>query len=469
MANTEQELHKLRETIAYVISNLEVWNSLYDVCSALGLHTHENSDDLPKARYLLKTTSDADDATIITAAKKILRSYPGNRTQPSDSDLQRVQDALWWVESDGVQKISNVTRYNIVEGLEGTSFWGRLPLRDFFAPVIAVGLLPDVGPDGYLYEGLSTFAFSSSMFGRPKQASPPPSRLTVSEFLKRNGLIHWPDQRFCLFIERISHPEVQSPGQQRTFVDLLNSFLQRDSFELQPDNLLGGLPVYKVRRRGAGVSGSPKYIIFASSGLKPDIVIEDAVSMDIRIVRHAEQCLVYDQPPTSGDLTWQMLLEWWGKQTGLDISQASIRQDLGVRLQQSLRPGPERILFDTYFKEFKPRYGDRLPALLPQVYLHYDPRTRQERGKTVLVRQRMDFLLLLRNSVRVVIEIDGKQHYSDADGKAAPQLYAEMVAEDRRIRCLGYEIYRFGGAEFVVDAAKTIVAFFEDLFERHEV
>jgi very-short-patch-repair endonuclease len=65
-----------------------------------------------------------------------------------------------------------------------------------------------------------------------------------------------------------------------------------------------------------------------------------------------------------------------------------------------------------------------------------------ERGKPILVRQRMDFLLLLRSSVRVVIEIDGKQHYSDVDGKASPQLYAKMVAEDRRIRCLGYEIYR---------------------------
>jgi very-short-patch-repair endonuclease len=178
---------------------------------------------------------------------------------------------------------------------------------------------------------------------------------------------------------------------------------------------------------------------------------------------------VYDQPPTKGDLTWQMLLEWWGTKTGLDISKASVRQDFGARLQQSLQSEPERILFNTYFREFKLKYGDRLPALLPQVYLHYDPRTQRERGKPVLVRQRMDFLLLLRNSVRVVIEIDGKQHYSDVDGKASPQLYAEMVAEDRRIRCLGYEIYRFGGAEFVGDATEIIVTFFKDLFEHHGI
>lgn len=335
MINTEQELHNLRETIARIITNLEVWNSLYDVCSALGLRTKEKADGVSKASYLHQTTSEADDTTIITAAKKILRSYPGNRTKPSDSDLQRIQDALWWIESGGVQKISNVTRYNIIESLERTQFWGRLPLRDFFTPVVAIiGSLPDIGPDGHLYEGLSAFAFVSAMFGRQMQEPPPlPTRLKVSEFLKRNGAIQWPDQRFCLLLERITSPEVQPPGQQRKFVDLINSFLQQDSFELQPDGLLGGFPVYKVRKRGLGVSGSPKYIIFASSGLKPDIVIEDAVSMDIRIVDHAEQCLVYDQPPTNDDLTWQMLLEWWGKQTGLDVSKTSVRQEFGARLK----------------------------------------------------------------------------------------------------------------------------------------
>ncbi|MGW2892953.1 hypothetical protein ACWDDN_48215 [Streptomyces griseoruber] len=30
---------------------------------------------------------------------------------------------------------------------------------------------------------------------------------------------------------------------------------------------------------------------------------------------------------------------------------------------------------------------------------------------------------------------------------AVPRLYTEMVAEDRRLRLAGYEIYRFGGWE----------------------
>ena len=129
------------------------------------------------------------------------------------------------------------------------------------------------------------------------------------------------------------------------------------------------------------------------------------------------------------------------------------------------------MLFRTYFKSFKPIFHQKLPALLPQVYLHYDPRNRGERKQQVLNRQRMDFLMLIRNSKRIVIEIDGKHHYSDEKGYASPKLYAQMVAEDRRIKNIGYEVYRFGGAEFVDEKIRNDILnnFFKELFERHNI
>lgn len=51
--------------------------------------------------------------------------------------------------------------------------------------------------------------------------------------------------------------------------------------------------------------------------------------------------------------------------------------------------------------------------LLPEVWLHWDPRTVKERGPNALLRFRMDFLLLLPHGTRVVIEVDGKHHYAD--------------------------------------------------------
>ena len=110
-------------------------------------------------------------------------------------------------------------------------------------------------------------------------------------------------------------------------------------------------------------------------------------------------------------------------------------------------------------------FTDRLPALIPQVYLHYDPYTRRQRGdEQILARQRMDFLLMLEHGVRVVIEIDGQLHYAVEDHNhpgrylASPQRYAEMVAEDRRLRLAGYEVHRFGGYEFLdVELAGQVV------------
>jgi very-short-patch-repair endonuclease len=56
----------------------------------------------------------------------------------------------------------------------------------------------------------------------------------------------------------------------------------------------------------------------------------------------------------------------------------------------------------------------------------------------------MDFLMLLPNSVRVVVEVDGKHHYADNNGAASPHAYAAMMAADRDLRLAGYDVYRFG-------------------------
>jgi hypothetical protein len=124
----------------------------------------------------------------------------------------------------------------------------------------------------------------------------------------------------------------------------------------------------------------------------------------------------------------------------------------------------------------------KVPFKRKAINRHYDPRTRRERGADpVLLRQRTDFLLLLDQQVRIVIEVDGSQHYSEGS-VALPAKYGEMVAEDRRLRLAGYELYRLGAAEFSdtnVSAEgkmtvgsrsrETVVRFFEGLWRRHEI
>jgi very-short-patch-repair endonuclease len=215
-----------------------------------------------------------------------------------------------------------------------------------------------------------------------------------------------------------------------------------------------------------GMAGRPKNIIFAATK-KPDIVLRDAVSNDIEIVGNAEHCLVFDRPIPEDGISWRALVEWHDP-LGAKDDEREAALALFRRLKSSLQSEPERRLFSAYCSLYR-THGYDLPALLPQVYLHYDPKAQRQRGASPpLARQRMDFLLLLPARHRIVIEVDGKQHYSHTDGRASPELYARMVREDRALRLAGYEIYRFGGYELAdADAATLLLEFFRRLLGIH--
>jgi len=222
-----------------------------------------------------------------------------------------------------------------------------------------------------------------------------------------------------------------------------------------------------------GVSSEVKNLIFAANGLKHEIVFTDAITNEIKIVKNQEYCLVYDRPVLEKGLLWEELVDWWRDEKELhNLTRTDQRHNLFDRLKISLgNNDPEKLLLDTYYSYCYEKLKEKLPALIPQVYLHYDPYTsKQLKGVKRLSRERMDFLLLLPYRKNIVIEIDGKQHYSEND-KASPPLYGEMVAEDRRLRLAGYELYRFGGYEFCdrEKAKRTVENFFDDLFKLHSI
>lgn len=225
--------------------------------------------------------------------------------------------------------------------------------------------------------------------------------------------------------------------------------------------------------RGGGVGTPAKNLIFAANGPKPELVLRDALNNDIEIVRNGEYCLVYDQPIPADGLTYSNLIQWWRERQGFadDVPPRDVGLDLHNRLRASLGDNPVELrVFDTYVARYKDN-GFGIPALIPQVYLHFDPATQSARRSASqsggpLARQRMDFLILFSSRHRVVLEVDGKQHYANGD-TASPALYSEMVSEDRRLRLAGYEVYRFGGAELMRDGADKMVGeFFDQLAER---
>lgn len=298
-----------------------------------------------------------------------------------------------------------------------------------------------------------------------------PGDWSASILFDKVGAFDCCDRRFVLFVEGLASPEVlPDETAQRRFVEAVNVPLRKCHVELRETDHRDGYPVFSLVSTTTGPAGRPKNLIFASP-LKPDLRFRDAVNNDIEIVTNADRVLVYDRPIGRDGLRWNDLQDWWAEWKGI-VTPVEAKRSLFARLRESLPPNSpaQSRLFEGFYRAFGPDVP-MLPALLPEVWLHWDPRTVKERGPDALARFRMDFLLLLPGGIRVVVEVDGKHHYADRNDRADPSLYAATVAADRDLRLCGYEVYRFGAAELVENAASQNLAktFFTSLFKRYGV
>ncbi len=284
------------------------------------------------------------------------------------------------------------------------------------------------------------------------------------------GAFEASDTRFGLFIEGLSSPDVLTDeNAQRSFVHIFNRVLVGCGAELREVDSKDGYPVFKLASLYGATAGRPKNLIFASR-VKPDLRFRDAINNDIEIVTNAEKVLIYDRPIGDEGVRWFDLQDWWAESNKIDQPDIA-KSTLYRRLKASLPENspPQTLLFESYFRQYGAAIPN-LPALLPEVWLHWDPRTVKQRGCDALVRFRMDFLLLLPHGVRIVLEVDGKQHYSNANGMADTERYAEMVAADRDLKLAGYHVFRFGAAELIGESASIVAKrFYERLFKYFKV
>lgn len=281
------------------------------------------------------------------------------------------------------------------------------------------------------------------------------------------GAFDLSNHRFQLLLEGLVSADVQVDADaQERVIEACNGVLHAGGAELRQVDVEQGYQVYKLTSLRTP-QGRPKTLIFASQQ-KPDLRVRDVLNNDVEILSDPSKVLVYDQPVVDG-LRWRELQRWWADRESLEDGSAA-KDSLYRRLQGSLPANspPQRLFFWTYFKT----YGDSvhgLPALLPEVWLHWDPLAARARGMRAFPNHRMDFLMLLPGGRRMVFEIDGKQHYADGD-RADPREYAKLTAGTRELQLAGYEVYRFGGSELAGDAGQQLVAsFFSTLFDIHRV
>ncbi|MEU9168610.1 hypothetical protein AB0D34_12570 [Streptomyces sp. NPDC048420] len=295
---------------------------------------------------------------------------------------------------------------------------------------------------------------------------------STEDLFEKLGVFEAGDARFARFLEGLVSADVLlDEGLQEATVSTINVHLRADGVELRRTGNDGGYPLFTVVSTRLHGNRRPKNIIFASLS-KPDIRFRSSVDNDIEIVGgRPDNTLVYDREiPTEG-LRWRDLHVWW--QDARNFSSAiDARKDLYQRLLKSLPKNSDgqNNLFIAYHEVLAPSV--EVPALLPEVWLHWDHKTVEERGPEALLRSRMDFLLLLPHGLRIVLEVDGMQHYTRDHGRTPDTAkYAEMVAADRDLKLRGYEVFRFGHDELrQLDSARALLReFLPDMFRRFKV
>lgn len=367
-----------------------------------------------------------DPAEVRVIAERVVARYPN----------LHLEELLWRLQEDE-PALTELTRRKIIAELtQLPDPWGTLGAR----------------------------AVLDSIFSPPEGESD----LDTQAFVATLDLLNVSGRRFRMLLERLVEPRVREEAEQKSYVAALNPHLRRCGWEFRIAGDEAGYTVYRIVLVSRGVEGQPKNIIFASRE-KPDLRFTDALNNDIEIMSDPGEVLIYNRPIPSSGLRWRDLQLWWASREGIDPEARTTKESLYRRLYSSLpeSSSPQQLLFRTFYGNYKDTF-DNLPCLLPEVWLHYDPRTIAQRGRDALLRQRMDFLMLFSHDVRIVIEVDGKQHYCNEKGRGAPEKYATMVAADRDLRLSGYDIFRFGGSELRDDNDKPkVVDFFDGLFGRY--
>lgn len=294
--------------------------------------------------------------------------------------------------------------------------------------------------------------------------------------------LKWTDEQFMTFCKEYVNPvftrvywnedEGISVDLQPQCVDAINQYLVDCGYKLEKECQIGDKVQYRMTEL-EGVKGKIQSIVFAAT-MKPDILLTDVLNQSVLIPENENNYLLYDQEIGISGLSWNTLNSWYHGGNSED--------ELVNRLFEAVRHcgSPIEEKFFSAYLEFVSDIGGEIPALLPQVYLYYDSKTQKERTLKIFEHQCMDFLMVFSDSKRVVIELDGVQHYGEAEpveipGRfypvniASPSKYAMMVSAQREMTLAGYEVYRFGGSELNDDEnAKLVIKnFLYDLMKKH--
>ncbi|MET8682205.1 hypothetical protein ABZW18_32690 [Streptomyces sp. NPDC004647] len=432
----QMDLPRLRSLIEGVLVTLYQINRHQDLpalCERLRLPAPPPNDGPTKHERLTASLRACPDSRLAHVAEAILDS----ESVPA-AELIQLQDVLW-LGSHYVE-IPARTRRELAKDFDLSD---HLRYPDRFLALL--GRLWDLGDDLLSGWGTPTSSLRDKI---ERHVIRFPDDWSTEDLFEQLGAFEAPHPRFGHFLEGLASSAVLPDEQaQRRFVDLADQHLKPLGAQLRQEGEADGYPLFQLVQPGRGTARRPRNLIFATLG-KPDIRFTSALDNDIEVAERADQVLVYDRPIGKDGLLWRDLLSWWQETHHItDAEQATL--SLYDRMQASLprESRGQNNLFWLYHNIYKGHLSD-VPALLPEIWVHWDPKTVRERGVRALQNLRMDFLMLLPGSKRVVLEVDGMQHFTRNGGTEPDSAkYAATMAGDRDLKFRGYEVFRFGHDE----------------------
>lgn len=190
-----------------------------------------------------------------------------------------------------------------------------------------------------------------------------------------------PDEKFIYFCEQHVHPILRrsyydSDSDEKIdltvqCMEAINKVLSDVGLALKPASQTAGREVYKAVPLVQGAQTPIKNIIFAAK-YKTDIVLDDALSNGIKIV-DANGALVYEDGSPADGISWERICDWY-KNEAVEETE----KKLAKRFYECLDSDAEELFFKAYIL-FMKEAGKNIPALIPQVYLYYDPKIQSQR------------------------------------------------------------------------------------------
>ncbi len=455
MQRTQENLSMLRQQLGEILGNQKdsfTGSKIPDLLQQLGLN--DSTTTTTKRELLRSAVLNSTYEQAVSGAIKVLEIL----TLPKH-ERDKLQELIW---DDGSYPVIPARyRRDVARQLDEIELF--LDKEGFHEILRNLWHINNIAPRAY-------FDFGPTLYDQIELHFIQNDDWDVLTVFDKLGAFKCSDARFVHFIEALASSRVRPDEYaQRVFMVTVNQALAPCGVHFVSHLGGDGYLIGSLAYIGNKTNNSPKNLIFASS-IKPDLRFSNALDNDVEIVTNADKVLIYDKPIGPAGLLWKDLQSWFEEKYSLEGDKA--KKALYSRLGASLPCSSpvQKLAFTSFYNAFPSVDVPNLPALLPEVWFHWDPQSVSQRGKDALLRSRMDFLLLLPGGIRIVIEIDGKHHYATEDGRASPERYSDMVAADRLLRLAGYEVYRFGGHELCLpDAEGILIKFYQSLFNKYSL